>query len=63
MKIGDLVKTTRARLGVPAGTIGLVTNITSNAEKTVKYIVVLARWFGKPEHGRMWIPAHLKVVS
>ena len=63
MKVGDLVETTRARIGVPAGTIGLVTNVDFNSEKTVKYIIVLARWFGKPEHERMWIPEYLKVVS
>jgi len=52
MGIGDLVRNTRASIGIPKGTVGLITNKHTSADIDGYYIYEI-QWLGRQmSHGR-----------
>jgi hypothetical protein len=45
MKVGDLVTNTRASLGIPKGSVGLITNKQKSA--SANYYVYEIQWLGR----------------
>ena len=45
MKIGDLIRNTRASLGIPKGSVGLIINKQKSA--TADYYVYEIQWLGR----------------
>ena len=45
MKIGDLVRNTRASIGLPVGLVGLIIDIESSDDNKVNYAVI--QWLSK----------------
>ena len=45
MKVGDLIKNTRASLGIPKGTVGLITGMHFNAAGG--YYIYEIQWLGR----------------
>ena len=46
MKIGDLIRNTRASLGIPKGSVGLITNKRTKKENGGYYIYEI-QWLGR----------------
>jgi len=61
MKVGDLVGITRRSIGVPAGTIGLITR-SRISEDGVKYHTVMS-FYGGTLRERRWLARDLKLMS
>ena len=63
MKVGDLVNITRRAVGVPAGTIGLITE-KATSDRGIDYFYV-AMYGAKPfiETTRRWLGRDLEVMN
>jgi len=50
MKIGDLVRSTRPRVGIPKGSVGLITN--KHKPSNADYYIYDIQWVGRCAYGR-----------
>jgi len=63
MIVGDLVEITRSAIGVPPGTVGLITR-TRISEDGVKYHSVMSLYgFARRYYERRWLARDLKLLS
>ena len=64
MRAGDLVKTTRAQIGVPAGAIGLIIKSHEPRAETIKYSIHEVQLYGvKVQFNRRFLSRDLEVVN
>ena len=64
MRAGDLVKTTRAQIGVPAGAIGLIIKSHEPRAATIKYSIHEVQLYGvKLGCNRRFLSRDLEVVN
>ena len=64
MRAGDLVKTTRAQIGVPAGAIGLIIKSHEPRAETIKYSIHEVQLYGvKLQFNRRFLSRDLEVVN
>ena len=64
MRAGDLVKTTRAQIGVPAGAIGLIIKSHEPRAETIKYSIHEVQLYGvKLGCNRRFLSRDLEVVK
>ena len=60
MKIGDLIRNTRPSLGIPTGTVGLITGKHKSA--TANYYVYEIQWLGRRMSHSRRIARDLEVI-
>ena len=64
MRAGDLVKVTRAAIGVPAGSIGLIIKSHVPRAETIKWPIHEVQLYGvKLDFNRRFLSRDLEVVS
>ena len=64
MKAGDLVKITRAQIGAPEGTIGLIVKTHKPRAKTIKHSIHEVQLYGvKLGCNRRFLSRDLEVVN
>ena len=64
MRAGDLVMTTRAQIGVPAGAIGLIIKSHEPRAETIKYSIHEVQLYGvKLGCNRRFLSRDLEVVN
>ena len=64
MRAGDLVRTTRAQIGVPAGAIGLIIKSHEPRAETIKYSIHEVQLYGvKLGCNRRFLSRDLEVVK
>ena len=64
MRAGDLVKTTRAQIGAPEGTIGLIIKSHEPRAETIKYSIHEVQLYGvKLGSNRRFLSRDLEVVN
>ena len=64
MRAGELVKTTRAQIGVPAGAIGLIIKSHEPRAETIKYSIHEVQLYGvKVQFNRRFLSRDLEVVN
>ena len=64
MRAGDLVKTTRAQIGVPAGAIGLIIKSHEPRAETIKHSIHEVQLYGvKLGCNRRFLSRDLEVVN
>ena len=61
MKIGDLVTNTRPSLGIPTGSVGLITNKQKSA--SADYYVYDIRWLGRRMSRSLRLERDLEVIE
>ena len=62
MKAGDLVKTTRAAIGFPVGSLGLILKETPSRVRAGRYKVYDVAMVGRQVR-RRWVSMDLEVVN
>ena len=63
MKVGDLVVTTRAQIGIPAGATGLVIKVCTFRPENVVSTVQLLGTFTPGIHARRFLSRDLEVIN
>ena len=64
MRAGDLVRTTRAQIGVPAGAIGLIIKSHEPRAETIKHSIHEVQLYGvKVQFNRRFLSRDLEVVN
>jgi hypothetical protein len=64
MQVGDLVKITRASIGVPVNTVGLIVDKTECDTSTFPYYQYHVQMYGlRLPRTRRWLARDLEVVS
>ena len=64
MRAGDLVRTTRAQIGVPAGAIGLIIKSHKPLAETIKHSIHEVQLYGvKLDCNRRFLSRDLEVVN
>ena len=61
MKIGDLIKNTRASLGIPRGSVGLITNKQKSA--SANYYIYEIQWLGRRMSHSRRLERDLEVIE
>ena len=61
MKIGDLIKNTRPSLGIPKGSVGLITNKQKSA--SANYYVYEIQWLGRRMSHSRRLERDLEVIE
>tara|TARA_Y100001938_G_scaffold147527_1_gene228921 strand:- start:5341 stop:5532 length:192 start_codon:yes stop_codon:yes gene_type:complete len=63
MKVGDLVKITRASIGIPKGTIGLIVKVTDGGEGyDLCHVHFMSRLKISNNHPRPFLPSDLQIL-
>ena len=64
MRAGDLVKTTRAQIGVPLGSVGLIVKSHKPRAATIKHSIHEVQLYGvKLQFNRRFLSRDLEVVN
>ena len=64
MRAGDLVRTTRAQIGAPEGTIGLIIKSHKPRAETIKHSIHEVQLYGvKLDFNRRFLSRDLEVVN
>ena len=64
MRAGELVRTTRAQIGVPAGAIGLIIKSHNPRAETIKHSIHEVQLYGvKLQFNRRFLSRDLEVVN
>ena len=64
MRAGDLVKTTRAQIGVPLGSVGLIVKSHKPRAETIKHSIHEVQLYGvKLDCNRRFLSRDLEVVN
>ena len=64
MRAGDLVKTTRAQIGVPLGSVGLIVKSHKPRAETIKHSIHEVQLYGvKLDFNRRFLSRDLEVVN
>ena len=62
MKVGDLIRNTRASLGIPKGSVGLITKKHTSAEIDGYYIYEI-QWLGRQMSHSRRLARDLEVIE